>query len=110
MPRRAGCARRSCKPHTEERDCMKICLAGTGAMGVIHMKALKKIEDVEVVSINSRAPESGKAFAAEWNIPHHSTHLEECIDRPGVDAVILTTPSSMHPEQTILALNKGKHV
>ena len=26
---------------------MKICLAGTGAMGVIHMKALKKIDDAE---------------------------------------------------------------
>jgi 2-hydroxy-4-carboxymuconate semialdehyde hemiacetal dehydrogenase len=89
---------------------MKICLAGTGAMGVIHAKALKNIQGVEVVSINSRASESGKAFAAEWNIPHHSTNLEECIDRPGVDAVILTTPSSMHPEQTILALNKSKHV
>jgi 2-hydroxy-4-carboxymuconate semialdehyde hemiacetal dehydrogenase len=89
---------------------MKICLAGTGAMGVIHAKALKNIQGVEVVSINSRAPESGRAFAGEWNIPHYSTNLEECIDRPGVDAVILTTPSSMHPEQTILALNKGKHV
>ena len=38
---------------------MKICLAGTGAMGVIHMKALQKIGDVEVVSVNSRTEESG---------------------------------------------------
>jgi 2-hydroxy-4-carboxymuconate semialdehyde hemiacetal dehydrogenase len=89
---------------------MKICLAGTGAMGVIHMKALKKIEDVDVVSINSRTAESGKAFAAEWKIPHSSTNLEECIDQPGVDAVILTTPSNMHADQTALALSKGKHV
>jgi 2-hydroxy-4-carboxymuconate semialdehyde hemiacetal dehydrogenase len=89
---------------------MRICLAGTGAMGVIHMKSLKKIEGIEVVSINSRTAESGKAFAEEWKIPHASTNLEECIDQPGVDAVILTTPSCMHPEQTILALNKGKHV
>jgi 2-hydroxy-4-carboxymuconate semialdehyde hemiacetal dehydrogenase len=89
---------------------MKICLAGTGAMGTIHMKALAKIDDVEVVSINSRTEESGKAFAAEWNIPFCSTELEACIDRPGVDAVILTTPSQMHPEQTLLALSKGKHV
>src|SRR5688572_14170747 len=89
---------------------MKICLAGTGAMGVIHMKALRKIDGIEVVSVNSRAPESGKAFAAEWGIPHYSTNLEECLDRPGVDAVILTTPSSMHAEQTVLSLSKGKHV
>ena len=89
---------------------MKICLAGTGAMGVIHMKALQKIEGVEVVSIASRTDESGKAFAKEWKIPFHSTSVEECIDRPGVDAVILTTPSDQHAAQTLLALSKGKHV
>ena len=89
---------------------MKICVAGTGAMGVIHMKALRKIDAVEVVSVNSRTAESGKAFAAEWGIPHYSTNLEESIDRPGVDAVILTTPSAMHADQSVLALGKGKHV
>jgi 2-hydroxy-4-carboxymuconate semialdehyde hemiacetal dehydrogenase len=89
---------------------MKIALAGTGAMGVIHMKALQKIEGVEVVSIASRTEESGKAFAGEWKIPFHSTNLEAVIDRPGVDAVILTTPSEQHADQTVLALSKGKHV
>jgi 2-hydroxy-4-carboxymuconate semialdehyde hemiacetal dehydrogenase len=89
---------------------MKICLAGTGAMAVIHMKALKRIDGVEIVSVNSRAEESGRAFATEWGIPHYSTNLEACIDQPGVDAVILTTPSSLHADQTILALSKGKHV
>src|SRR5919204_6338404 len=89
---------------------MKICLAGTGAMGVIHMKALRKIANVEVVSVTSRTEDSGKVFAAEWGIPHHSTSLDESLDRPGVDAVILTTPSGMHADQTVLALGKGKHV
>src|SRR5499427_6908188 len=89
---------------------MNILLAGTGAMGVVHMKALNKIAGVTVVSVNSRTEESGKAFAAEWGIPHYSTSLEESIDRPGVDAVILTTPSAMHADQTVMALGKGKHV
>ena len=89
---------------------MKIALAGTGAMGVIHAKALAKIDGVEIVSIASRTEDSGKKFAAEYNIPFASTSLEACIDRPGVDAVILTTPSDQHHDQTILALGKGKHV
>ena len=89
---------------------MKICLAGTGAMGVIHAKALAKIDGVEIVSIASRAEESGKKFAEEYKIPFTSTSLEACIDRPGVDAVILTTPSDQHHDQTIMALLKGKHV
>src|ERR1700704_1484358 len=94
----------------QENRRMKIALAGTGAMGVIHVKALQKIDGVEVVSIAARTDESGKAFADEWKIPFHSTNLEACIDRPGVDAVILTTPSDQHADQTLLALSKGKHV
>jgi 2-hydroxy-4-carboxymuconate semialdehyde hemiacetal dehydrogenase len=89
---------------------MKICLAGTGAMGEIHMKALAKIDGVEVVSVASRTDEGGKAFAAQWKIPFATTNLEQAIDRSGVDAVILTTPSDQHCEQTLLALGKGKHV
>ena len=89
---------------------MKICIAGTGAMGEIHVKALKKIEDVKVVSVAGRTEAGVKEFAAKWNIPHSSTSLEECIDHPGVDAVILTTPSDQHHDQTVMALRKGKHV
>jgi len=79
-------------------------------MGVIHAKALKKIAGVDIVSVNSRTEASGRAFAAEYGIPHVSTSLEESIDRPGVDAVILTTPSAMHADQAVMALGKGKHV
>src|SRR5688572_21649166 len=89
---------------------MKICLAGTGAMGEVHVKALAKIDDVEVVSIAARTDESAKAFAEKYKIPFGSSTLEACIDRPGVDAVILTTPSDQHHDQTLLALSKGKHV
>ena len=89
---------------------MKICLAGTGAMGEIHVKALKKIEGVQVVSVAGRTESGVKEFADKWHIPFSSTDLEACIDRPGVDAVLLTTPSDQHHDQTVLALRKGKHV
>src|SRR5262245_33266619 len=89
---------------------MKICVAGTGAMAEIHLKALQKIGGVEVVSVASRTDEGGKKFAEQWKIPFQSTSLEACVDRPGVDAVILTTPSDQHADQTVMALAKGKHV
>lgn len=89
---------------------MKICLAGTGAMGEIHVKALAKINDVEIVSVTGRTEDGVKEFATKWNIPYASTDLKACIDRPGVDAVILTTPSDQHADQTTLALSMGKHV
>jgi 2-hydroxy-4-carboxymuconate semialdehyde hemiacetal dehydrogenase len=79
-------------------------------MGEVHVKALAKTDRVRIVSVNSRSEESGKAFAEKWGIPFSSTSLEACIDRPGVDAVILTTPSHLHADQTLLALARGKHV
>src|SRR5688500_6906631 len=75
---------------------MKMCLAGTGAMGEIHVKALAKIDGVEVVSVAGRTADGGAEFASKWKIPFGSTDLGECMDRPGVDAVILTTPSDQH--------------
>jgi 2-hydroxy-4-carboxymuconate semialdehyde hemiacetal dehydrogenase len=89
---------------------MNICLAGTGAMGEIHAKALAKIEGVEIVSVAGRTADGARDFAAKWNVPFHSTDLPACIDRPGVDAVILTTPSDQHCSQTLLALSRGRHV
>jgi 2-hydroxy-4-carboxymuconate semialdehyde hemiacetal dehydrogenase len=71
---------------------MRIGLAGTGAMGENHVKVLAKIEGVEVISVAGRTEDGVKEFAGKWNIPHSSTNLETCIDRPGV-AVILAMPS-----------------
>src|SRR4030095_4630389 len=79
-------------------------------MGEVHLKALQKIGGVQVVSLASRTDEAGRKFAEQWKIPFHSTSLEACLDRPGVDAVILTTPSDQHADQTVMALGKGKHV
>ena len=55
---------------------MKICLAGTGAMGEIHAQALSKIEGVEIVSVAGRT-DGVKEFAAKWKIPFSSTELVE---------------------------------
>ncbi|MDH5749210.1 MAG: Gfo/Idh/MocA family oxidoreductase [Rhodospirillales bacterium] len=89
---------------------MKICLAGEGAMGVNHMKSLKTVKDVEVVSVAGGIQDDVEKFAKEWNVPHFSLDLEECLDRPEIEAVILATPTNLHTEHACLALSKGKHV
>ena len=89
---------------------MKICLAGEGAQGLTHMEALRHIEDIEVVTLAGGIEADTAEFAQKWNIPHYSMDLEECLQRDGVEAVILTTPNHLHAPQTELALQMGKHV
>jgi 2-hydroxy-4-carboxymuconate semialdehyde hemiacetal dehydrogenase len=90
---------------------MRICVAGAaGAFGKKHLDALGKIDGVSVTSIVGRTPESINAFAKDRGIGHATTDLAESLARDDVDAVILSTPTQMHAEQTIACLRAGKHV
>ena len=89
---------------------MKICLAGQGAFGQRHLKALKNVDDVEVVTLAGGSPDTTEKVAKEWGIPHWSTDLGECLEQPGVEAAILTTPTQLHAQQGIQCMRAGKHV
>jgi len=89
---------------------MKVVLAGAGAFGMKHIDALNKIEDVEVVSVVGRSPATLKETADKYGIKHMTTELSEALALPGVDAVLLCTPTQMHATQAIQCLLAGKHV
>ncbi|MCY3763339.1 MAG: Gfo/Idh/MocA family oxidoreductase [Gemmatimonadetes bacterium] len=89
---------------------MKVCLVGEGAQGLTHMEALGGMEGVEVVSLAGGIAADAEAFAREHGIGHVSTDLEECLDRPGVEAAVITSPNQLHCEQAVAALDRGLHV
>ncbi len=89
---------------------MKIALAGAGAFGEKHLDGLKLIDGVEVVSLVGRRLEATRAIADKYGIGHATTDLAEALDQPGLDAVILCTPTQMHAAQAIQCLDAGKHV
>jgi len=89
---------------------LRICLAGEGAFGNKHLDALACIEDVEVVSLVGGVAEETRRVADERGIPHWSLDLKEGLSQPGVEAVILATPTPLHASQALDALRLGKHV
>ena len=89
---------------------MKIALAGAGAFGEKHLDGLELIDGVEVVSLISRNIDSTRATAARYGIAHATTDLAEALALPGLDAVILCTPTQMHAAQAIQCMDAGKHV
>src|SRR6476619_7470345 len=84
------------KPPQEEIT-MKICVAGQGAFGQKHLDALKRIADVEVVSLIGGNPAGTEDVAKKYGIKHWGKDLGEGITR--ADAVILATPTQMHRAQ-----------
>jgi 2-hydroxy-4-carboxymuconate semialdehyde hemiacetal dehydrogenase len=89
---------------------MKVVMAGQGAFGVKHLEAMQKIDGIEVVSLVGGSPDTTKAVAERFNIPHWTNDLAEGLAQPGVDAAILATPTQMHAAQAIQCLEAGKHV
>ena len=89
---------------------IKVALAGAGAFGIKHLDGIKNIAGVEVVSLIGRELEKTREVAAKYGIGHVTTELTESLALPGLDAVILCTPTQMHAAQTVACLQAGKHV
>ena len=89
---------------------MKVALGGQGAFGTKHLDGIKRIDGIEVVSLAGGRPETTKAVAEKYGIPHWTTDLAESIAQPGVEAVILATPTQMHAAQAEQVMRAGKHV
>lgn len=89
---------------------MRVALAGAGAFGIKHLDALARIDDVEVVSIVSRTIDQAEEVASTYGAAQATVDLQDSLDNPDVDAVILCTPTQLHAEQAIATLEAGKHV
>jgi 2-hydroxy-4-carboxymuconate semialdehyde hemiacetal dehydrogenase len=89
---------------------MKIVMAGQGAFGQKHLDAIKNIPGIEVVSLAGGSPASTEEVAKKYGIPHWTTDLGESLKQPGVEAVILTTPTQLHAKQAVQCMDAGKHV
>ena len=89
---------------------IKVALAGAGAFGIKHLDGIKNIAGVEVVSLIGRELDKTREVAAKYGIGHVTTELTESLALPGLDAVILCTPTQMHAAQTVACLQAGKHV
>jgi 2-hydroxy-4-carboxymuconate semialdehyde hemiacetal dehydrogenase len=89
---------------------MKVCLAGQGAFGVKHLEAIANIDGLEVVTLTGGRPEGTEEVAKKWNIPHWTTDLSESLKQPGVEAVIIASPTQIHAEQAEQCMRAGKHV
>ena len=90
---------------------IRIGVAGAnGAFGTKHLEALQAIPsaDIQAVMATSmdKANASGDAFAVE----HRFDDYDAMLNSGRIDAVILATPTQLHAEQGIKAIDAGLHV
>ena len=89
---------------------IRIALVGAGAFGEKHLVGLKNIPGAEVVTVVSASKEESRKLADSHGITEVSDNYAATLQRDDIDAVILTTPTPMHADQAIRAMDAGKHV
>jgi 2-hydroxy-4-carboxymuconate semialdehyde hemiacetal dehydrogenase len=89
---------------------MKVALAGQGAFGIKHLEAIQNIPGIEVVSLAGGRPAGTEEVAKKWKIPHWTSDFSETLKQPGIEAVIIASPTQVHAAQAIQAMRAGKHV
>jgi 2-hydroxy-4-carboxymuconate semialdehyde hemiacetal dehydrogenase len=89
---------------------MKVGVAGQGAFGVKHIEAIKNIPGIEVITLAGGNPASTEEVAKKFGIPHWTSDLGESLKQPGLEAVILASPTQMHAQQAEQCMRAGKHV
>src|SRR5437762_8917247 len=88
---------------------VKVAMIGLGWWGKKMIAVLQQARnDIEIVCAAEPNP-AGREFAAAHNLRHYSSD-QEAIQHPGVEAVILATPHSLHAEQIERAVAAGKHI
>jgi 2-hydroxy-4-carboxymuconate semialdehyde hemiacetal dehydrogenase len=89
---------------------MKIGVAGQGAFGVKHLEAVGNIPGIEVITLTGGNQAATAEVAKRFKIPHWTGDLAQSLEQPGLEAMILATPTGMHASQGIQCMRAGKHV
>ena len=89
---------------------MRLGLLSTANINRMVLAGARASEEVEVVAVASRDAARAEAYAREHGIPRAHGGYEALLADPGVDAVYVSLPNSMHVEWSVRALEAGKHV
>ena len=87
-------------------------LVGCGMIARYHARALAEIPGTRVTGLVSRTLVNAQNLLAETGTPACPVFatVEEAVRSPGVDVIVITTPSGAHLEPALIAAAAGKHV
>jgi predicted dehydrogenase len=92
-------------------DRVRLAIVGCGNISRLNAPGYLQHPRCDVVALCDAAPERAKQRAREWGIePRLYSDLAQVLNDRAVDAVELLTPTWLHADQIVAALEAGKHV
>jgi predicted dehydrogenase len=90
-----------------------VAIFGAGRAGMIHARNFASIvPHARVAAISDPVPDMAAKACRELDLDDSLAfpHFQEALSAPGVDAVLIATPTSDHCEIAVAAAHAGKHV
>jgi predicted dehydrogenase len=97
--------------NTDATDVREIGIGviGMGGFGLFAVQQFLQVPHTRLVAIAGSKREEAIAVAKRFGAAQLGS-LEELVNHPEVDLIYIATPPFLHYEQSMLALNAGKHV
>ena len=90
------------------RKPLRIVVIGTGKRGLAHLAILKTMPQFEVVALADPTPQNlDQAATLTRGAKTYSDYRKLLSEQKDIDAVVVITPSFLHAEVTVAALNRG---
>lgn len=83
---------------------------GTNFISDKFADAVDKVNGVSVLAVYSRSEDSGSRFSKKHSVPKIYCDLDMMLADPDIDAIYVASPTFLHKEHAVRALNAGKHV
>jgi predicted dehydrogenase len=88
---------------------LRVAALGMGWWSDVLADAARRSNEIEIVACFSRSEDKRRAFAAKYRCRAAASY-QEMLEDSSIEAVVNTTPNSVHLETTRMAAAAGKHV
>ena len=88
-----------------------IGVLGVGAMGRRHAENIRRlVPEARLIAVADVALEQARRVAAELEIEHGFSGLDEMLERKDIECVVIATPDKFHAEAIRAAAAAGEHI
>ncbi len=84
-------------------------IVGTGTIGAFHARAIETLDNAKFIGAFDSNPDSLAKFSADFPGKSYAD-LDELVNDPDISIVTICTPSALHVEPAVAAIEAGKHV
>ena len=92
------------------QETVKFALVGCGRIAANHLTGIKNAPHAKLAAVCDIIEEKAKKTAAENDLDHFYTDMEEMIEREKPDVCCILTPSGMHAQCAVRAAKRGVNI